>query len=273
MTTILGIDAAWTTGQPSGVALVTGNADTWRCAAVAPSYASFIALAEGKPVDWTLPTKGTPPDPLALLQAAAVLAGSTVDIVTVDMPVSTVPITQRRAADNAVSREFGGRWCSAHTPSVVRPGPLGAALSTAFSRLGYPVANAAMVSGTQPSLVEVYPHPALLALLNRPRRVPYKVSKAGKYWPDQTVGERIALLLAEFHNIERALAGVLGPFEVPLPHGTSISQLAGLKRYEDALDALVCCWVGMLYATGMAVPLGDSTGAVWCPRASLLTRH
>lgn len=42
MISVLGIDAAWTDHEPSGVALVTGEgAGHWRCRCVAPSYASF----------------------------------------------------------------------------------------------------------------------------------------------------------------------------------------------------------------------------------------
>ena len=51
---------------------------------------------------------------------------------------------------------------------------------------------------TTPSLPEVYPHPALLSLLSREYRVPYKVAKIGKYWSRVTVHERIEKLLAEF---------------------------------------------------------------------------
>jgi predicted RNase H-like nuclease len=40
---------------------------------------------------------------------------------------------------------------------------------------------------------------------------------------------------------------------------------AKLKRYEDAIDALICCWVGTLYAEGNARPMGDDTTAIWCP--------
>ena len=39
---------------------------------------------------------------------------------------------------------------------------------------------------------------------------------------------------------------------------------AKLKRYEDAIDALICCWVGTLYAEVNARPLGDNTAAIWC---------
>jgi len=38
------------------------------------------------------------------------------------------------------------------------------------------------------------------------------------------------------------------------------------KRYEDALDALVCTWVGVEHLEVNTVPLGDETAAIWCPR-------
>ena len=40
---------------------------------------------------------------------------------------------------------------------------------------------------------------------------------------------------------------------------------ATLKRFDDAIHALICCWVGTLYAEGNARPLGDDTAAIWCP--------
>ena len=51
---VLGIDAAWTVVQPNGVAVVERGAagGTWQCLALAPSYASFLGLAAGRPVDW-----------------------------------------------------------------------------------------------------------------------------------------------------------------------------------------------------------------------------
>jgi hypothetical protein len=52
MRTILGIDAAWTGNEPSGVALVIERAGTWQCVAVAPSYSDFLGQSESKPTNW-----------------------------------------------------------------------------------------------------------------------------------------------------------------------------------------------------------------------------
>jgi predicted RNase H-like nuclease len=119
--------------------------------------------------------------------------------------------------------------------------------------------------GTTHRLVEVYPHPALLTLLNRERRVPYKVSKASTYWRGVSIPERIGRLLDEFANIQRGLEQHIDDMAIRLPHADDVKTLSALKPVEDALDALVCCWVGGAYLAGTAYPLGDETAAVWCP--------
>ena len=48
---VLGIDAAWTAHNPSGVALVQRATEGWECLALAPSYDAFLAIAIGEPID------------------------------------------------------------------------------------------------------------------------------------------------------------------------------------------------------------------------------
>ena len=265
--TILGIDAAWTAAEPSGIALVQRSGSIWRCLAVAPSCDAFVGLGDGTPVDRSARPVGSAPDVASLLCAARTLSRSNIDLVTIDMPVSTVAITGRRAAENLVSRQFSARHCGAHAPNPDRPGVLGATLTQALVGEHFPVATSATTPGTAQHLLEAYPHPALLALLNRPMRVPYKQSKAAKYWPGASKHDRIVSLLTEYRAIAAALAEAFSDHAVHLP--AAVTQLDTLKRYEDALDALVCCWVGVLYADCQATALGDDTAAIWCPTASV----
>lgn len=207
MRAILGIDAAWTTTEASGVALLVERAGQWRCAAVAPSYTEFIAQSEGSRTNWLAHAfTGTAPDVARVLRAAKILAGGPVRLVTLDMPVATEAFSSPRAADDAISNQFGSRWCSAHTPNANRPGPLGALLSREFFGAGFPLETTSPLKGA-PALIEVYPHPALLSLLKRERRVPYKVSKSTKYWPKSDVSSRVTALLAEFRTMHAALLG------------------------------------------------------------------
>ncbi|HEX4129138.1 MAG TPA: DUF429 domain-containing protein [Pirellulales bacterium] len=266
MTTILALDAAWTSTEPSGVALVQDGPCGWRCVAIAPSYESFFAQAEGQVTDWGASKfAGSAPDVPSLLRAARSLAGQPVDLVTLDMPVATQPFASRRQADQNISIEFGARWCAAHTPSAKRPGSLGALLSLAWSANGYQLATTATRAAEPGRLVEVYPHPALLSLLNAQQRVPYKVSKSRKYWPKCNVQERIVKLLVVFKSIHEKVEGVFGNVGFDFPSPAGIPTLSHLKRYEDVLDALVCAWVGLEYLQSRTVALGDETAAIWCP--------
>ena len=64
---------------------------------VAPSYTGFVELAERHPVEWRKPSCGAPDIP-RLLEAAKRLAGSLVDVVAIDMPMSVSSITKYRPA-------------------------------------------------------------------------------------------------------------------------------------------------------------------------------
>ena len=266
MNAILGIDAAWTINQPSGVALAERTALGWQCVAVAPSYDTFIALAHGIPIDWNAASiPGSAPPVTKLLEATARLTRAHLSVVAIDMPVATVPITGRRVADNEISIAFGGRGCSTHSPSTKRPGDLGTALSCEFQSHGYTITTKSDPTGALNRLIEVYPHPALLSLLGRNKRVPYKVAKTGKYWPNVPTSERKIFILHEFQAIRDRLQDELGRFELPLPPLNIITTQRMLKRFEDALDALVCVWVGTRYIEKRAKPFGNSTAAIWCP--------
>ena len=186
-------------------------------------------------------------------------------MVTLDMPAAGTSFTTRREVDRSVSREFSSRWCAAHSPTPARPGPLGVRISDALSEAGYDLATTATRSSGGRQFLEVYPHPALLSLLKRSQRVPYKVSKSRKYWPSEPVPGRIRNLLIEFTNMRDALATVFDWLRLEFPEPTTVQSLSVLKRYEDALDALVCAWVGTEYLAGRTVPLGNDDAATSCP--------
>jgi predicted RNase H-like nuclease len=250
---VLGIDAAWTTAQPSGIALVARGTARWRCLAVAPSYPSFLARA----VDWRAKPAGGTADCAALIDACIAIAGAPPDVIAIDMPLAHVPITARRPADNLVSSAFGRFGLGVHTPSAERPGPLADAMHAGFAARGYRLAT------TKPlrrSLIEVFPHAAVIQLLDADYRVPYKLARAAKYWPERTADERRAAIVAAWRKIRRALARDIDGVELRVP---ARGPLAQLKRYEDALDAVVCAWVGIRYLEGKACAYGDTTSAVW----------
>ncbi len=266
MPVVLGIDPAWTVSNPSGVALLTGKGGRWRCLGVAPSYEGFIALAQGIPVNWGMSAKAGAPPPAEILHAAEALApGSGVDAVAVDMPVSRVRFDGRRFADDAATRALGRFGCGVHSPTPSRPGPLGAGLNEGFAARGFEVATTEPATPGMRPLLEVYPHPAAIALLRADYRVPYEVARTAKYWPERSVDERINQVLGQWGRLLAALGETIEGIELPLPKAADGLTLSGLKRFEDALDALICAWVGTQYLEGRCVPLGDRTAAIWVP--------
>jgi predicted RNase H-like nuclease len=266
MDIVLGIDAAWTESQPSGVALVRRRQSRWECLAVAPSYSSFLQASRGVDFSWQERAAVDRPEVDQLITAASHLAGGEPTVVSIDMPIATIEITGRRAADREVSRRFGAQGCSTHSPNAVRPGKLGADLSQSLVAAGFCLATADTLAGTSRQLIEVYPHPALLALLRRDRRVPYKVGKSTSYWKGASIEVRINRLLDEFRSIRDGLSDHIDGIPLRIPRPGEAPSLHALKCYEDALDALVCCWVGCQYLDGNAFPLGDATAAIWCPQ-------
>ena len=266
MTAILAIDAAWTARQPSGVALVCNAGENWRCVGLAPSYIQFEHLAGGDPVDWGSKPKGSRPDLDRLLAfCRRLLDGEQVSLVAMDMPLSLEPITRRRAADDAVSRAYGNTGCAAHSPSAARPGRLADEVRSRAATLGFPLATASTPAGTCPALIEVYPHPALIHLLDRDFRIPYKVAKTTRYWRDATLQERIARLHKQHSSILSALGEHIADLPLQLPGKAQIRSLASLKAYEDALDALIYAWVGTRYVKGECRAYGDASAAIWIP--------
>jgi predicted RNase H-like nuclease len=263
MRAVLGIDSAWTAKQPSGVALCVERGRAWRCVAVAPSYADFVALAEGREVDWGRPRiAGGAPDPGRILRAAGALAPrARIQAVALDLPLARVPIAGRRAADQAVSREFGARKCSTYTASRERPGRISTVTRDGFEAAGFRLATVRPARG--PAILEVYPHTALLSLVPAEERVPYKVSKSRRYWPEASPEVRRRRLLERWRPI---LASLRRHIAVDLDLPASFATFSSMKRYEDAVDALICAWVAVLFLAGNARPLGDETAAIWTPR-------
>lgn len=266
MTTILGIDAAWTAIQPSGVALVSCAAGNWRLIFAGSSYRHLLAHAEKGLISTSRPS-GSVAEAAALLAAAGKIAGAPVDLVAVDMPLSLEPITARRVSDNLVSAAYGARHCSTHTPSAIRPGKISDDLRSGFGHCGYGLLTK---EACVPGLLEVYPHPALVELMRADKRLPYKHSKTRNYWPSENPASRRTKLFETWRaivvDIDQAIPGtsevlLLPPFDAPSWQ---------LKAFEDMLDAVICAWVGICVFEGTAVPFGDDTSAIWIPRSELL---
>lgn len=262
---ILGIDAAWTLREPSGVALVAEDARGWHLVAAEPSYQHFIA--RGADDDPPAKPNGCVPDASELLIAAGKLSNCSVELIAVDMPISHAPVEGRRNSDNAVSRAYGARKCGTHSPNANRPGTISKLMSEGFLREGYPLLTSAPA---QRGIIEVYPHPAIVELTGAACRLPYKIGKIKSYWRKENLATGVALnrLFAQWQIIIDALDSEIHGVKDclrPLPEFPVRRQL---KAREDVIDAIVCAWVGACALTGrIQPPYGDQTSAIWIPEA------
>jgi predicted RNase H-like nuclease len=268
MRAVLGIDAAWTLFQPSGVALAAESTTGWRLIAVASSYQRFQALADKRQQGEIRPA-GSSPDVPALLNAASVLCGRAVDLVAIDMPLARTPIVGRRTADNAVSHAYGGRKCGTHSPSASRPGAISNNLREDLQKAGYPLRTDGCGGR---GLIEVYPHPALLELAGAKERLPYKAAKARSYWPSLLPAQRRINLYRQWTQIVELLESEIAGVTIAFPKLEATASGGEVKAFEDSLDAVVCAWIGICALQGRAVAFGDQDSAIWIPTPRLTTR-
>jgi len=144
---------------------------------------------------------------------------------------------------------------------------LGDQLRADFAALGYSL-HTNGDEHSAPALIECSPHVALLALLDRDYRVPYKVSRSGQYWKAEklTRSERIERLLEQFQAIKVGLCEHINDIPEFIPAPSEVTTLSSLKPVEDMLDGLICAWIGIEHLEGRTVGLGDDNAAIWVPQ-------
>jgi predicted RNase H-like nuclease len=259
---VLGIDAAWTDSAPSGIALLERNGARWTALRVAPSGAAFCNA-----FGWSDHFPGAVINVRELVEASEnLLTGSRLSVVAIDMPLSTTRIDKRRCADQEVSRRFGHCKCAVHSPTLMRPGGTGRRLQKGFEKEGFSLVTTG--GSAVPALIEVYPHVALLGLTGRPERLPYKAGKTTTYWQGKDIETRKQMLITEWRFILDCLRKHIDNIDLPLPD-PAMHSLSSLKRYEDALDGLICAWVATQFLAGTAIALGDETATIWIPKPSM----
>ncbi len=288
---LLGIDAAWTARNPTGLALLRPEGERPRLLRIARSYDEALAIGEGESPDWLAPVKVGPDAFPEVLKSWGPVA-----LAAVDMPLAHSPITGRRAAETAVSKAYGGRKAAVHSPSAERPGAVGVQLHKALEQAGLSLlttsdsalavgatANATAGNGSQtlaaaPSAVpegrwffETYPHAAIIELLKLSRRLPYKVGKRSSFWPYAPAQTRWRWAAVQLDVLRAGLDQVIEGVATAVPSAqellTATEKRRGpiLKGVEDALDAVVCAWVAQELQAGRTRAFGDADGAILLP--------
>ena len=273
---VLGIDAAWTTTQPSGVALVSvATTCRPRLVKIARSYSEFIAGPTPE-IQWLEPPDATAAGIESVISKAAHRAVALPRIVALDIPLAARRITARLACDGAISREYGGRWASTHSPSASRPGRVADTLFAGLSNLGYAFATIGADASDEADrrwFLETYPHPAIIEMLGLEKRLPYKVSRMRRYWPEMTAEDRWHKVAIEQSKLRDWLAQAIDGVSTAIPEPACVLEQGWrrrgklLKGVEDALDALVCAYAAVDFLKGQAMPFGDEEATIWIPSA------
>jgi predicted RNase H-like nuclease len=228
--TFIGIDLAWSPRNASGAAIVRGGA------------------AGGELIHTGLLASDA-----EIVAYIARHAGDGPAIVAVDAPLWVPNESGRRLGEAEIARAFGRYQAGAHPANrrrlafegVVR----GEALVVALEALGFRHAPAIEAGAQVRQVVEVFPHPAMIALFGLARTLKYKAK------PRRTAGER----LAEWQRYQAHLAA-LAAADPPLRGQASllaqdVAALRGrrLKDYEDQVDALMCAYIALYaFRWGMA---------------------
>jgi predicted RNase H-like nuclease len=263
---VLGIDAAWTSTQPTGVPAAVETEAGWRLAGVVASYEQFLTLANGLPPSAERP-RDSVPEAAGLIEAGRKICGRPINLVAIDMPMARHPIIGRRPSDQTVSKAYGAKGAATHSPSAQRPGEISDALRLAFEDKGYPLRTLDPKSAPAKALVEVYPHPALIEILKVPRRLESKTAKAAKYWPTLPLAVRHNKLREVWRMIVNTLGQRIEGVHAALQVADANEPDWRLKGYEDKLDAVICAYVAIACLDGKVRGCGDADSAIWIPTA------
>lgn len=222
--TFIGLDLAWSPRNPTGAAVIVGDARGGTLADVA------LLRDDGEIVAYVERHAGTGPA-----------------LVAIDAPLWVPNETGRRPAEAAIAQAFRRYEAGAHPANrrrlcfngVVR----GEELVRAFEARGF-VHQPAVTAGVPVrQVVEVFPHPAMVALFGLERTLKYKAR------PNRTREQQ----LREWRRYRGYLRNLVAADPPLRGHEALLAQevadLRGrhLKDYEDRVDALFCAYIA-LYA-------------------------
>lgn len=238
----VGIDLAWSTRANTGVCLVEGQR----------VVDSALLQSDDEIVAWVEPHAAGP------------------CLVAIDAPLVVRNATGRRPCERVLSRCFGAYHAGPHSSNLglaaFRDGVRAERLA---SRLGLATDPSFPVGEPFRRAIEVYPHPALVALFGLQRTLKDKAKRG------RSVAQRraeFATLIAHLEGLRRhdpPLAVTGSPRWEVLREAVGGDRGSDLDRAEDELDAYVCAYVALHYrhhGTSRSRVVGDvATGYVVTP--------
>jgi len=174
--------------------------------------------------------------------------------VAIDAPLIIRNKSGYRPCEQALSDAYRSRWAGCHPSNLTRfPDAGSVKLSHWLAKQGYE--HLARDGKWQ---IEVYPHPAIVEIFSLERRLAYKKGNAGEKRAGQ---KELATLLCSLADSPELRLSFDEHVTELLSHARIDALPVGrLKDSEDMLDAIICCYVGGLFASGLTRnTFGDAT--------------
>lgn len=160
-------------------------------------------------------------------------------VVAVDAPLVVPNETGQRVAERLIGRAFGGFGASAHTSNRGRLGGQEPRALRLARQHGWSV-DPALPPGGATVCLEVYPHPAMIALFGLEYRLDYKKGSTQRRAPG------FVALVRHLEGVgELRLADA--PRWAELRRIVAAPQPGDLNRIEDELDAILCAHLAWLW--------------------------
>ena len=240
----MGIDLAWGERNGDGLCLIDVGSTRARVVESAHLFGDAALL------DWL--ERRLPADRAALL--------------CLDAPVVCPNVTGSRPVDRLAQTLFARFHAGPHPANAARCGRVLRVVEALRARLGcgFPGATAAPLR-PQRTLLEVFPHPAIVRMFELSRIVRYK----------RKPGRTAEFCRGEFRRLQELLRTWLATACPEFEPSETLAELLAApldKPAEDRLDALVCALVGYLHwrSRGEATEMiGDiETGFMLLPKAT-----
>lgn len=180
--------------------------------------------------------------------------------VAVDASLIIPNVTGQRTCERELSSHYGKMGASCHSSNLtLYPDAASVALSRKLEMRNF------KHLGTEKWQIECYPHPAIIEIFGLPERLKYK---KGRVTAKKAGQKQLASLIFSLSN-NPTLPLRLGSDVRELIDPAHIDALRGkaLKSSEDMLDAIICLYVGGLYAIGARHRVfgNASEGYIWVP--------
>lgn len=187
-------------------------------------------------------------------------------LVTFDAPLVVANRTGRRACESVLASAFAAEHAGPYPANLtLLRGDVRA--RRLARRLGLTVAPSALRRRPLRAAIEVYPHPALVVLLGRSERLPYKARQGRPLTMRHAAMDELLRGLLDLKRGDPPLDVTTSP-RWPMLEETCAARCTGaaLKRLEDELDAYICAYIGVYHLAWA----GDRSLTIGGPRCGYI---